>query len=102
MTERVERADEVHADDGLERRQRVRAALVRDALRPADARAADGDAELEVWGARRKAKLLERVLRRQVTIDIAREEGYAFFVVPALVLLVLALALPERKRRASR
>lgn len=39
--------------------------------------------------------------RRQVTIDIAREEGYAFFAVPALVLLVLALALPERKRRAS-
>jgi hypothetical protein len=36
-----------------------------------------------------------------VTIDIAREEGYAFFAVPALVLLVLALALPERKRRTS-
>jgi Ca-activated chloride channel family protein len=39
--------------------------------------------------------------RRQVTIEIAREEGYAFFAMPALVLLVLALALPERKRRAS-
>jgi Ca-activated chloride channel homolog len=39
--------------------------------------------------------------RRQVTIDIAREEGYAFFAVPALVLLVLALALPERRRRAA-
>jgi Ca-activated chloride channel family protein len=49
-------------------------------------------------------KMLEELSRsrRQVTIDIAREEGYAFFAVPALVLLVLALALPERKGRAPR
>ncbi|HET6584027.1 MAG TPA: VWA domain-containing protein [Nannocystaceae bacterium] len=38
--------------------------------------------------------------RRSVTIEITREEGYAFFAVPALVLLVLALGLPERRRRA--
>jgi Ca-activated chloride channel family protein len=57
----------------------------------------------ENFGLDEVRKLLEELSRsrRQVTIDIAREEGYAFFAVPALVLLVLALALPERKRRAS-
>jgi len=58
----------------------------------------------ENFGLDEVRKMLEELSRsrRQVTIDIAREEGYAFFAVPALVLLVLALALPERKRRASR
>lgn len=57
----------------------------------------------ENFGLDEVRKMLEELSRsrRQVTIDIAREEGYAFFAVPALVLLVLALALPERKRRAS-
>ncbi len=57
----------------------------------------------ENFGLDEVRKMLEELSRsrRQVTIDIAREEGYAFFAVPALVLLVIALALPERKRRAS-
>jgi len=39
--------------------------------------------------------------RRDVTIEILRDEGYSFFVIPALLLLVIALALPERRRRAD-
>jgi exopolyphosphatase/guanosine-5'-triphosphate,3'-diphosphate pyrophosphatase len=33
---------------------------------------APGDAELEIWGARRKSKLLERILGRRVTIELDR------------------------------
>jgi Ca-activated chloride channel homolog len=45
--------------------------------------------------------LLEGLSRskREVSIEILRDEGFGFFVIPALVLLVLALALPERRRR---
>ena len=39
--------------------------------------------------------------RREVTIEILRDEGYSFFVVPAVLLLTLALALPQRRRRAD-
>lgn len=39
--------------------------------------------------------------RREVTIEILRDEGYSFFVVPAVLLLALALALPQRRRRAD-
>ena len=47
--------------------------------------------------------LLEGLSRskREVSIEILRDEGFSFFVVPALVLLVIALALPERRRRAD-
>jgi hypothetical protein len=31
---------------------------------------ANGDAELEVWGARRKATLLERTLQRAIVLEI--------------------------------
>lgn len=37
--------------------------------------------------------------QRQDTIQIRREEGFGFFVVPALFFLVIALAIPERRRR---
>ncbi|MBK6919785.1 MAG: VWA domain-containing protein [Deltaproteobacteria bacterium] len=39
--------------------------------------------------------------RREVTIEILRDEGYSFFVIPAVLLLTLALALPQRRRRAD-
>lgn len=39
--------------------------------------------------------------RRDVSIEILRDEGFSFFVIPALLLLVIALALPERRRRVS-
>lgn len=39
--------------------------------------------------------------RRDVTIEILRDEGFAFFLVPALVLLAIALALSDRKRRVD-
>lgn len=47
--------------------------------------------------------LLEGLSRskREVSIEILRDEGFSFFVVPALVLLVIALALPERRRRSD-
>ncbi|HWB73443.1 MAG TPA: VWA domain-containing protein [Nannocystaceae bacterium] len=47
--------------------------------------------------------LLEGLSRskREVSIEILRDEGFSFFVVPALVLLLIALALPERRRRAD-
>lgn len=47
--------------------------------------------------------LLEGLSRskREVSIEILRDEGFAFFVIPALVLLVLALALPERRKRSE-
>lgn len=47
--------------------------------------------------------LLEELSRsqREDTVDIKREEGFAFLVIPALVLLTLALALPERRRRSA-
>jgi len=38
--------------------------------------------------------------QRQDTIEIHREEGFAFLVLPALFLLALALAIPDRRRRA--
>jgi len=48
-------------------------------------------------------ELLEGLSRskREVSIEILRDEGFAFFVIPALVLLAIALALPERRRRAE-
>jgi Ca-activated chloride channel family protein len=39
--------------------------------------------------------------RREVAIEILRDEGFSFFVIPALMLLVIALALPERRRRVD-
>lgn len=39
--------------------------------------------------------------RREVAIEILRDEGFSFFVIPALLLLVIALALPERRRRVD-
>lgn len=36
--------------------------------------------------------------QREDTVTAHREEGYAFLVVPALLLLALSLALPERKK----
>jgi Ca-activated chloride channel family protein len=47
--------------------------------------------------------LLEGLSRskREVSIEILRDEGFAFFVIPALVLLMIALALPERRRRSE-
>jgi Ca-activated chloride channel homolog len=47
--------------------------------------------------------LLEELSRsqREDTVDIKREEGFAFFVIPALVLLTLGLALPDRRRRSA-
>ncbi len=38
--------------------------------------------------------------QRQDTIEIHREEGFAFLVLPALLFLSLALAIPDRRRRA--
>lgn len=48
-------------------------------------------------------ELLEEKSRRQRedTIEIKREEGYSFLVIPALVLLSLGLALPHRRRTRS-
>jgi Ca-activated chloride channel family protein len=37
--------------------------------------------------------------QRQDTIEIRRDEGFAFLIVPALFFLVIALAIPERRRR---
>jgi Ca-activated chloride channel family protein len=37
--------------------------------------------------------------QRQDTIEIHREEGFAFLVLPAFFLLVIALAIPDRRRR---
>ena len=47
--------------------------------------------------------LLEEKSRsqREDTIEIKREEGYSFLVIPALVLLSLGLALPQRRRAKS-
>ena len=39
--------------------------------------------------------------QRQETIEIDREEGFAFAIGPALLLLCLALALGDRRRRAG-
>ncbi|MBX7080841.1 MAG: VWA domain-containing protein [Nannocystaceae bacterium] len=39
--------------------------------------------------------------RRDVTIEILRDEGYMFFVIPAVLLLSIALLLPERRRRVA-
>lgn len=39
--------------------------------------------------------------RREVSIEILRDEGYGFFVIPAVLLLALALALPDRRRRVD-
>ena len=36
--------------------------------------------------------------QREDTVTAHREEGYAFLVAPALLLLALSLALPERKK----
>jgi Ca-activated chloride channel family protein len=43
--------------------------------------------------------MLEELSRsqREDTVDIHREEGFPFFVVPALLLVVVAIALPERR-----
>lgn len=48
--------------------------------------------------------LLESLSRsqREDTIEINREEGMAFVVLPALLLLVLSLSLPTRRRRSGR
>lgn len=47
--------------------------------------------------------LLEELSRsqREDTVDIKREEGFAFLVIPALLLLTLALGLPDRRRRTA-
>jgi Ca-activated chloride channel family protein len=47
--------------------------------------------------------LLEELSRsqREDTVDIKREEGFHFLVIPALLLLTIALALPDRRRRAA-
>ncbi|MBC8070155.1 MAG: VWA domain-containing protein, partial [Deltaproteobacteria bacterium] len=47
--------------------------------------------------------LLEGLSRskREVSIEILRDEGFGFFVIPALLLLVIALALPERRRSSE-
>jgi Ca-activated chloride channel family protein len=39
--------------------------------------------------------------RRDVTIEILRDEGYAFFVIPALLLLTIALGLSDRRRKVD-
>ena len=39
--------------------------------------------------------------RRDVTIEILRDEGFGFFLIPALVLLTIALGLSDRRRRAD-
>lgn len=39
--------------------------------------------------------------RREVSIEILRDEGYGFFVIPAVLLLALGLALPDRRRRVD-
>jgi Ca-activated chloride channel homolog len=39
--------------------------------------------------------------RRDVEIEILRDEGFSFFVIPALLLLAVALALPERRRKLA-
>lgn len=39
--------------------------------------------------------------RRDVTIEILRDEGFSFFLVPALVLLMIALGLSDRRRRVD-
>jgi len=46
-------------------------------------------------------KLLEGLSRskRDISIEILRDEGFHFFVFPALMLLCIALALPQRRRR---
>jgi Ca-activated chloride channel family protein len=43
--------------------------------------------------------MLEELSRsqREDTVDIHREEGFPFFVVPALLLVAIAIALPERR-----
>lgn len=58
--------------------------------------------EPESFGLDEVRDLLEGLSRsrREVTIEILRDEGFAFFVVPALLLLALGLALPERRRSA--
>lgn len=38
--------------------------------------------------------------QRQDTIEIHREEGFAFLILPALVLLTIGLSIPDRRRRA--
>jgi exopolyphosphatase/guanosine-5'-triphosphate,3'-diphosphate pyrophosphatase len=59
--------------DGLDRSHHQ---LVRDLVCAHDDRdlviriEAGGDAELEIWGARRKSRLLERVLGRRVTVEL--------------------------------
>lgn len=39
--------------------------------------------------------------RGEDRVEIHRDEGFAFFLIPGLVLLCIALALPERRRRAA-
>ena len=62
----VERADQVHVDDGLERVEAVRPALASRALRPADPRAADRDPQL-ARGLRRPRRPRRRRSRRTAT-----------------------------------
>lgn len=39
--------------------------------------------------------------RREVSIEILRDEGFSFLLVPALVLLLVALVLPDRKKAVA-
>ena len=59
--------------------------------------------EAERFGLDEVRAMLEDLSRtqRDDTIEIHRDEGYAFLIVPALLLLSLGLALPERKRRVA-
>ncbi|MCR9159725.1 MAG: vWA domain-containing protein [Nannocystaceae bacterium] len=57
----------------------------------------------KAFGLDKVRDMLEDLSRsqREDEIEIHRDEAFSFFLIPGLVFLLLALALPERKRRPS-
>lgn len=88
-------------DDGNYVMTRLDDALLREIALKTEARFVHVDPK--AFGLDEVRSMLEALSRsqREDTIEIHREEGFAFAIVPALVLLSFALALPRRRRRAS-
>ena len=100
----VEGADQVDRDRDPERLELVRAALAGDLLGPADARAADGDAEVVAGGGDRGLDLLglgDVAARRSVAPSSSASASPFSALRSAIVTFAPARAQPPRGRRAE-